>query len=426
MIALSSLRSSPLRPRPKSAPRLALILCPILLVISCYGFGRFFQFLQTQEPAAFEHIFFLLVLAFLPMTVAAILAVVAAQRLEYDRLAFSYQTRIDQTQRRLNAQEDLLHVLMDRNPESVLLFDRENRIWFANLSAALDLKTDVKSMLGQFPMQLLSADRGRPLELRLNQVRTSGHAIDALDQIKTETGHIRFMQSHYEMVPAFGDFVGGVLARSSDVTNLLVERERRETMLRQVIATLVAVVDRRDPYASGHSERVGRLSRALAEEMTLNEKDIDAAEIAGSLMNFGKVLVPRDILTKTTALTPDELKQVRESMLASADILSIIDFVGPVSITLKQVLERFDGTGVPFGLKGDQILSTARIVTLANAYIALVSPRAHRPSVGFDEAVAILLRDADRLYDRRIIEALAHVMANRPNILDVQPVGTQN
>jgi HD-GYP domain-containing protein (c-di-GMP phosphodiesterase class II) len=214
------------------------------------------------------------------------------------------------------------------------------------------------------------------------------------------------------------DMHGCVLLREDDFTTLIVERERRERMLRQVIDTLVAVVDRRDPYAAGHSARVGQLSKAIAEEMGLDANLIEAAEIAGSLMNFGKVLVSRHILTKTTALTPDELQRVRDSILTSADILAIIGFEGPVVPTLRQVLERYDGTGVPSGLRGEEIMITARIVAVANAYVAFVSPRAHRPGLPFREALAVIARDSGKSFDERVLIALTNYVENRPSKLD--------
>lgn len=245
-----------------------------------------------------------------------------------------------------------------------------------------------------------------------------GRAIETLDQRSDPNGAVRFIKARFEAVKPNGDFAGGVIMRAEDVTNLLVERERRENTLRQVIATLVAVVDRRDPYAAGHSARVGQLSRALAEELVLGQKDIEATEIAGSLMNFGKVLVPREILTKNGALTADELQRVRDSILTSADILSLIDFMGPVVPTLRQVLERFDGSGVPQGLRGDAILVTARVVTVANAYVALVSPRAHRPGMDFTEATKLVTRDAGSLYDPRVVNALAACVAKKAGMMD--------
>lgn len=406
------------RPRSKSSIILATVVNPILLATSCYGFWLWFQIMSATKLLEQHELFLILSLALVPLVIFLFVTIAAVQRLEYNRLSGSYQARLDQLQKRLNAQEDFLHSMTDYNPESIAIFDKNNSYWFVNLSASNNLGFEAKDIIGKSLAKVVGIDRAKKFETRLNQVRATGQAVETLDQVLGEGGRPRFIQAHYEAVKPFGEFGGGVMLREEDVTNLIVERERRENMLRQVIGTLVAVVDRRDPYAAGHSARVGQLSRAIAEQMVLGEKEIDASEIAGSLMNFGKVLVPREILTKTTALTGDELQRVRDSILTSADILSIIDFVGPVVPTLKQVLERYDGTGAPQGLKGDKILVTARIVTVANTYVALISPRAHRPGLDFKNAIDNMLRDVDRVFDRAVVEALSNYIQNSPNKLD--------
>lgn len=418
MASASNIFPAGLRAHLKWNVLLAHILCVFLLTVSCYGFWKFLQIPTTQNLLGQEELFYLISLVIIPLALFVFLTVTTAQRLEHQRLSSSYQMRIDHLQSRLNTQEDFMHSVTDRNPESIAIFDKNNHYWFANLSAARRLNQNVNDMIGKPLARVLGFEQAYKMEKRLNEVRMSGKGIETLEQDKSNKNEIRFIQTHYEIVAPFGNFSGGVMVREEDVTGLIIERERRENMLRQVMRTLIAVVDRRDPYASGHSSRVGQLSRVIAEEMLLDEKSIEAAEIAGSLMNFGKVLVPRAILTKATALTPEELQRVRESILTSADILSIIDFNGPVVPTLRQVMERFDGTGAPRGLKGDDILVTARIVMVANAYVALASPRAHRPSLPPKEAMEILMRDADKAYDRRVVIALANCIENRGDKLD--------
>jgi len=397
---------------------IAYALCPILLATSCYGFWQWIKLPAQPRLMGQDEIFFLICLVVLPLVLFLFLSVTSAQRLEHTRMSVSYQARLDQLQKRLNHQEDLLHSIMDCNPEAMTIFDRENHYWFVNHRAAQNLGTDAKDIIGKPPAKILNHERTRKLEARLTEVRSSNRPIEAIEQITDPSGRVRFIQVHYEMLAPVGELSGGIMVREEDLTTLIVERERRETMLRQVISALVAVVDRRDPYAAGHSGRVGQLARVIAEELTLDERQIEAAEIAGSLMNFGKVLVPRDILTKTSPLTPDELQRVRDSILTSADILSIIDFVAPVVPTLRQALERFDGSGSPHGFKGDDILITARIVAVANAFVALVSPRAHRPSLDFKEALENMMRDAGKAYDRKVVIALANYIENRPTKLD--------
>jgi len=414
------------RPRPKSSVVIAYAICPIMLAISAYGFWEWFKIPTEAHAFQLDELFYLMCMAVMPLVMFLFLSVTAAQRLEYNRLSSSYQARVDQLQKRLNHQEDFLHTITDNDPEAIAIFDRQNNYWFINRSTATLLEIDDKEVIGKPPTKFMGYDRISKLDARLNDIRTNRQPIEMLHQMDAGDGRVKCLQTRYEPLAPFGDFTGGVLVRAQDVTTLIVEREKRESMLRQVIGTLVAVVDRRDPYASGHSARVGQLARAIAEEMMCREDEIEAAEIAGSLMNFGKVLVPREILTKTSALTPDELQRVRDSIMTSADILSIIDFVGPVVPTLKQVQERFDGTGVPNGLKGEQILITARIVMVANAYVALVSPRAHRPSMDFKDALQNMLDQADKIFDHRVVVGLANYVQNRPNKLDWLKVAKQS
>lgn len=394
------------------------VLCPLLLGLSAYGFWRWLNMPLFQLPTSVEELFYILCLVVLPILLFLFLSVTAVQRHEHTRLSSGYQTRLDQVQKRLHYQEDLLQLIMNCHPESVTIFDRQKRYWFVNQFAANDLRAEAKDVIGKLPARILGAEAARRLEARLDEVMNSGRTIEAMEQSAGANGRVRFVQVHYQPIQPSSEFPGGVMVREEDLTNLIVERERRETMLRQVIGTLVAVVDRRDPYAAGHSARVGQLARAIAEEMVLDEKLIETAEVAGSLMNFGKVLVPRDILTKTTPLSADELQRVRDSILTSADILSIIDFTGPVVPTLRQVLERYDGTGAPLNLKGEDISIAARIVMVANAFVALVSPRAHRPSLELQDALNSMMKDSGKAYDPRVLAALSSYLENRPNKLD--------
>ena len=99
-------------------------------------------------------------------------------------------------------------------------------------------------------------------------------------------------------------------------------------------------------------------------------------------------------------------------MNSSAELLSSVAFDGPVVETLQQVQERVDGKGDK-GLAGDEILPTARILAVANAFVAMVSARAHRAGLPVDEAMAQLLSDMGRLYDRGVVAALVSYLDNK-------------
>ena len=333
-------------------------------------------------------------------------------------LGDDYQSRIGKLQNRLNYREDMIRLISNHQTAAIAIFDRHNRYFFANDVVANQIGKSVMELIGQPPIKVLPNDQAMKLELRLAETRTAEHPIEVTERVVDDKGVTRFLKRHYELVTDIADMNGCVLLREEDLTDLIVEKERREQMLKQVINTLVAVVDRRDPYATGHSARVGQLAGAIAQEMGLDKIEVETAEIAGSLMNFGKVLVSRKILTKTTALTPEELQRVRDSILISSDILAIIGFEGPVVPTLRQVLERYDGTGAPEGLRGDEILLTARVVAACNAFVAFVSPRAHRDSLSFREALDVMAKDVGKSFDERVLVAMRHYIENRPNKLD--------
>src|SRR4029077_13869881 len=97
---------------------------------------------------------------------------------------------------------------------------------------------DVKEIIGKSATKILGHERARTLEMHLKETRQSNRAMTTLDQRPDEKGVPHFMQSHFEIIAPFGDFKGGIIMRSEDVTGLIIERERRENMLRQVIGTL--------------------------------------------------------------------------------------------------------------------------------------------------------------------------------------------
>lgn len=365
--------------------------------------------------------------AVVSLVLMALVLMAEARLSERMNLRALYMDQIDRLREPLVRSQGALTLIGDRNHSALAVFDRRSRFWYVNDKAAETIGQPRIVIEGHQPSAVLAPDLAKKMEMRVAEARAQDTPLLLVEtEIDPVTGETRFMQWSYETVTGAGEMNGFVVLRIEDVTSLVVARERKEQMFRQVIDTLVAVVDRRDPYASGHSSRVGQLSKVIAEEMGLDSVSVDTAQIAGSLMNFGKVLVSRRILTKTTALDAQELQRVRDSILTSADILAIINFEGPVVQTLRQVLEHIDGTGEPEGLKGDEILLPARIVAVANAFVAFVSPRAHREGLPFHDALAALSRDSGRLYDEHVLIALTHYIENRPNKLDWLTVTKQS
>src|SRR5690606_2485967 len=142
--------------------------------------------------------------------------------------------------------------------------------------------------------------------------------------------------------------------------------------LEKLVDTLVTIIDARDPHAAQHSVHVGELSALIAREMVADQSVIATTRIAGTLLNVGKILVPSALLTSDRPLGDAEMRAVRESILRGGDLLEGVAFDGPVAEAIRQAQEHVDGSGMPHGLTGDKIILPARIVAVANAFVALV------------------------------------------------------
>jgi HD-GYP domain-containing protein (c-di-GMP phosphodiesterase class II) len=400
-----------------------VMLCtaPVMLFLGGVGTFRLFQWAADHDDMNPSLLLNGLLLSVLPMVFCAFLAAALAVNFVRQKTLLSAQSAIAGLKNKQNYQQDFIRIIADNRPGATMIVDGEGRLWFVNAQAASLTKIPPQEAVGlSFEKTFPEADvlRLLPLIRRCRDLETTVEAVNKVT--RGEVPH--YVKSQVIPLPATSNMLNAVMINEDDITNLLVEREARERMFRQVIDTLVAVVDRRDPYAAGHSVRVGQMAKAIASEMKLGTAQIETAEIAGLLMNFGKVLVPREILTKASALTPQELQQVHASLLTSADILALIGFAQPVVPTLRQVLEHYDGSGIPGGLAGEKIMPTARVVMVANAFVALISARAHRPGLSVDAAVEALQKQSGRLYDPRVIESLITSVATQRHLIDWLPI----
>lgn len=320
--------------------------------------------------------------------------------------------RFRRSTERFEALSRFLRTVADGQPTSISVIDGEGNYTFANALAARQAGLLADEMLGKNMRAVLGPARAEAFE-RLNEKVTADGGVSEVVKLTGDDDKRRVVKADH--VPLADDIAqpGATLMIHNDVTELVTERERREETLRQLIATLLGVVDRRDPYSANHSARVAEVAHAIAGEMSLNESDQETAAVAGALMNLGKILVPEAVLTKTEGLTPDELAMIRDSILTSADLLDGVPFDGPVVETIRQLQEAWDGTGAPQALAGERILLPARIVAVANAFVGMISPRAYRGALGFEQAAEALMADAGRRYDHRPVLALLNYLDNR-------------
>lgn len=127
--------------------------------------------------------------------------------------------------------------------------------------------------------------------------------------------------------------------------------------------------------------------------------------IAANLLHLGMVRLPRDLITKSGALTSEERARMQRHVEYARDVLEDIDFGLPVLEAIVQSCERLDGSGYPAGLAGDAICPNARVLAVANTFCALVRPRSYRGAHSAEEALRILEQTPPR-YDAHVVSAL--------------------
>ncbi|MGW1377293.1 HD-GYP domain-containing protein [Streptomyces sp. NPDC002446] len=185
-------------------------------------------------------------------------------------------------------------------------------------------------------------------------------------------------------------------------------RYHRERAAHQAtIRALVQAVDIKDRYTRGHSERVGRASAMIAEQLGMAEDRKEVLRFAGILHDVGKLGIPTRLLRKDGPLTPQERRIIELHPEYGHEIVRGIGFLGEARAAILHHHERLDGSGYPYGLKGHQIPEFARVVAVADAFDAMTSTRSYSRARPVPVAVAELRKCAGTQFDPRMVRALA-------------------
>ena len=173
-----------------------------------------------------------------------------------------------------------------------------------------------------------------------------------------------------------------------------------------VVRSLTAAIDAKDPYTEGHSRRVSEFSVEIARELGLPAEQIYRIRIGSLLHDVGKIGIPDAILAKTSELTEAEFELVKQHPAIGARIMSHVRLLRADLPILAGHQERLDGSGYPGGLKNEQISLTSRIVAVADVFDALTSDRPYRQASPAEEALDYLHSRVDTQFDRLCVEAL--------------------
>ncbi|MFN2309267.1 MAG: HD domain-containing phosphohydrolase [Gammaproteobacteria bacterium] len=323
--------------------------------------------------------------------------------------------RLQEKTRMLEGQTRLLHGVTDTLSDSLFLIDPDQRLLFANRAFETAIGAPQADLIGKTLVGIFGPDTAQHLEGCIDKAPAEG----AQAQRFVLNGREGLFQC--AALPLSNPAGSGhaTLVVLHDVTALHESERKRALLLRQLITALMRAVDKHDPYSANHSSRTAAVAVAIGRELGLPANELQALDLAANLANIGKIFVPKEILTKSDALTDAEQDTLKQHVHYANDILSSLEFEGPVLETIGQKQELMDGSGYPRGLRGEDILLTARILAVANAFVALVSPRAYRNAVPIEAALDKLLAESKDKYDRHVVAALFHLAENRHELADI-------
>ena len=275
----------------------------------------------------------------------------------------------------------------------------------------------------------------------LEQVRkrwpdTAVVMITAVADVEVAVGCLASGAMDYLTKPFHLEEVRARVREALEKRRLLIENREYQTQLerrvqiqsRQIeevflagIQALADALEVKDPYTRGHSVRVSQYSAAIARALTLDQEVVRQIELGGHLHDIGKIGVRESVLNKPGELSEEEYRHVMTHPAVGWRILAPVLRYAPIALNVvRSHHERVDGSGVPDGLKGEQIPLEARIASVADALDAMLSGRPYRGrEMTIDEALHELNRAAGSQFDRRVVDAT--VEAFQSDVLQLIP-----
>ena len=215
--------------------------------------------------------------------------------------------------------------------------------------------------------------------------------------------------------------VAGILAIGAvaGIAFLIIRQKTRQAIKKQLeyknitvesIQAIARTIDAKDEYTNGHSTRVGYYSRLIAENLGLSEEEVDNIYYIALLHDIGKIAIPDKILNKPGRLTDEEFAVMKSHTVRGAKILKGISTIPHIIEGAKSHHEKWDGSGYPDGLKGEEIPYVARIICCADCFDAMATKRVYKEPVAIEDIAKEFKRCEGTHFDPEIAEVVVRMM----------------
>jgi len=180
--------------------------------------------------------------------------------------------------------------------------------------------------------------------------------------------------------------------------------EDMQDLFLSTVKSLAEAIEAKDKLTYGHCERIRNYSVRLGKKFNLTSDEIKDLEYASLLHDVGKIAVPESILSKPGKLTKKEYDIVKTHPVKGVSILGSIKQLAGAIVGIKYHHERYDGNGYPEGLKGKEIPLIARIISVADAFDAMISDRPYRKKMKKEEVIRIIVDEKNKQFDSEVVE----------------------
>lgn len=218
----------------------------------------------------------------------------------------------------------------------------------------------------------------------------------------------KFAEKEIDFFIALASDVAMAIRNAQLFRELELELDKNKRLFIHTTVALAAAIDAKDHYTRGHTERVTNLSLAIAKRLSQKNRQqfqgkfLEQLHIAALLHDIGKIGIPEAVLNKNSPLSDEERAIIRGHPLVGVTILQPIKELGDAVLGVKYHHEKYDGSGYPEGLKGDEIPLIAAIISVADTFDAMITDRPYRRGLSKPEAIEEIKRVRGKQFDAQV------------------------
>jgi PAS domain S-box-containing protein len=323
----------------------------------------------------------------------------------------SINTEMTKLLQLVDEQKKLLDGINSTITDMISLTDGKGIYRYVNNAFAVTVgRNSTDEVIGLDGPAVFGFDTAKRLNASDQHVLMTGESVSITEVLWLQSKKYHFQISKMPLRDSVTRTPQGIVSVFRDITELVETQERSRRTVQQTIDALILAIEESDPFLGGHSRIMSGISALMTKQMRLSDRDAATVEAAANLSQIGKMFVPREILLKPGALTPEEKQQMEFHVEYAYNVLKDIEFELPVVDAIYQMHEHLDGGGYPKGLSGDEVSMPARVLAVANAFAAMARPRSYRPALPVADVIGILEKQSGS-YDADVVAALKQVMA---------------